>query len=256
MLGSSCSSFHDSYEEYADRDGHQHPNWGSCWINADGSTVWAHVRTPLPDDAEPKPDEAWLVLDTIDGRVLERASTNTAAAGSHHVSHPDPRQMGLSVGEGQDGVPLRWGRWDGARLTVTRIGDDDRCLVDVSPDETRFLTVAPEQGELAIHRRPDGAVTHEIDPRTTSPGAAGTGGGPLLGLPVRLRRRAHRDRQYRRERRRTRAPAALANRHDAGARARPGRVPDARNGGPTALGNSTWLTFGEDPLQLLLWAPR
>ncbi|MEV0807790.1 hypothetical protein [Micromonospora sp. NPDC050200] len=110
--GSPCSSFHDSYEEYAGIDGHRHPDWGSCRISADGSTVWAHVRTPLPDDVEPKPDEEWLVLDTLDGRVLGRASTDNAAAGSHHVPHPDPGQMGLSVGEGQDGVPLRWGRWD------------------------------------------------------------------------------------------------------------------------------------------------
>ncbi|MGC5017083.1 hypothetical protein [Micromonospora sp. DT47] len=102
------------------------------------------------------------MLDAVDGRVLGRASTDTAAAGSHHVPHPDLGKMGLSVGEGQDGVPLRWGRWDGARLTVTRIGDDDRCLIDVSPRGTRFLTVAHEQGELAIHRLPDGAVMHEV----------------------------------------------------------------------------------------------
>lgn len=160
--GSPCLSFHDSYEEYAGTDGHRHPDRGSCWISADGSRVWAHVRTPLPDDVESAIDEEWLVLDALDGRVLGRAPTQTCAAGSDHVPHPDPGQMGLSVGEGQDGVPLRWGRWDGTRLTVTRIGDDDRCLIDVSPDGTRLLTIAHNRGELAIHRLPDGDVTHEL----------------------------------------------------------------------------------------------
>ncbi|GIF08985.1 hypothetical protein Asi03nite_65230 [Actinoplanes siamensis] len=59
--------------------------------------------------------------------------------------------------QGQDGVPLRWGRWDGSRLTVTRIGDDDRFLMDVSPDGTQFLTIAPWQAALALHHLPDGA---------------------------------------------------------------------------------------------------
>ncbi|MFG2012233.1 hypothetical protein ACGFNF_24545 [Micromonospora sp. NPDC048868] len=70
--------------------------------------------------------------------------------------------MGLSVGEGQDGSPLRWGRWDGSQLTVTRIGDDDRCLVDVSPCGTRLLTIDHWGRRPAIHRLPDGAVTHEV----------------------------------------------------------------------------------------------
>ncbi|WP_143728269.1 hypothetical protein [Micromonospora cremea] len=157
----SCLSLHDSYQEYADSTEHRHPDSGSCWISADGSTVWAHVRTPLPDDVNSEFDEEWLVLDGVDGRILGRASTDTAAAG-HHVPSPDPGQMGLSVGEGQDGVPLLWGRWDGARLAVNRIGDDDRCLIDVSPCGTRFLTVAHGQGELAIHSLPDGVVAHEV----------------------------------------------------------------------------------------------
>lgn len=163
----SCIALHDSYEEYADSPDHRHHDDGSCWISADGSTVWAHVRTPLAEDITPEVeselDEEWLVLDAADGRVLGRAPTGTVTAGSHHVPHPDPGQMGLSVGEGQDGVPLRWGRWDGRRLTVTHIGDDDRCLIDVSPDGTQFLTVAHWQGELALHHLPDGVVTHRVD---------------------------------------------------------------------------------------------
>lgn len=47
--------------------------------------------------------EEWLVLDATDGTVLGRADTQTVAAGSGHVSHPDPGQMGLSVGEGRTG---------------------------------------------------------------------------------------------------------------------------------------------------------
>ncbi|WP_371663342.1 hypothetical protein [Streptomyces sp. NBC_00280] len=34
---------------------------------------------------------------------------------------PDPGQMGLGIGEGQDGTPLRWGRRDGASRIVDEL---------------------------------------------------------------------------------------------------------------------------------------
>ncbi|MEV6846332.1 hypothetical protein [Actinoplanes sp. NPDC051411] len=253
-----CLELHDSYEEYADSAGHRHHDDGSCWISADGSTVWAHVCTPLTQDIEPENvelGEEWLVLDAVDGRVLGRASTDTATAGSHHVPHPDPGQMGLSVGEGQDGVPLLWGRWDGSRLTVTRIGDDDRCLIDVSPDGSQFLTVAHEQGELALHRLPDGAVTHEVaayDQIPPHPQASSDTEEEEAFWDYRC---------------------GFVDEHTVIASSGEDRQPrhwliDTAQGkvlgqveypmpvmeSPMALGDGTWLTCGEDPFRLLLWS--
>ncbi|MCO1598544.1 hypothetical protein M8C17_25685 [Micromonospora sp. RHAY321] len=255
--GSPCSSHHESYEEYAGTGEHRCPDRGSCWISADGSTVWAHVRTPLPDDAEPEHDEEWLVIDAADGRILGRASTGTAAAGSHHVPHPDVGQMGLSIGEGQDGVPLRWGRWDGVRLTVTSIGDDDRCLIDVSPSGRLFLTVAHDQGDLAVHRLPDGAVLHEIaaDQLQSNPQP-----------PSDTAEEPYWDYRCGFVDERTVIASAEENDEEYG---RPQHwLIDAAQGevlgqveypmpvseSPMALGDGTWLTCGEDPFQLLLWS--
>ncbi|MBQ0905661.1 hypothetical protein [Micromonospora sp. U21] len=252
-----CLSLHNSYEEYAGTGEHRYPDRGSCSISADGSTVWAHVRTPLPDDDEPEYDEEWLVIDAIDGRILGRASTGTAAAGSHHVPHPDPGQMGISIGEGQDGVPLRWGRWDGVRLTVTSIGDDDRSLIDVSPSGQLLLTVAHHQGDLAIHRLPDGAVLHEVAADQLQPHSQ---------QPSDTAEEPYWDYQCGFVDERTVIARADENDEEYG---RPqhwlidvargdvlGRVeyPMPISESPMALGDGTWLTCGEDPFQLLLWS--
>ncbi|HEX5542128.1 MAG TPA: hypothetical protein VFX60_11310 [Micromonospora sp.] len=250
-----CLSLHDFYEEYADSKEHRHPDSGSCWISADGSTVWAHVRTPLPDDVEPEHNEEWLVIDAVDGRVLGRASTDTAAAGSQHIPHPDAGQMGLSVGEGQDGAPLRWGRWDGTRLTVTRLGDDDRCLVDASLCGTQLLTIAHWGREPAIHRLPDGAVMHEVaadhrlPPHPEAPSDAEEE--PSWGYQC----------GFVDER------TVIASTRERYGRPRHWLIDTARGDllgqveypmpvseDPMALGDGTWLTCGEAPFQLLLWS--
>ncbi|MFB9545895.1 hypothetical protein [Micromonospora sagamiensis] len=253
--GSSCLSWHDSYEEYAGIDhGHRHPDHGSCGISADGSTVWAHVRTPLPHDGESALDEEWLVFDAGDGRILGRASTDTGAAGSQHVPHPDPGQMGLRVGEGQDGSPLRWGRWDGTRITVTRISDDDRCLVDVSPCGTRFLTIAHWGRQPAIHRLPDGAVTHEVADHQIPPhpqAPSDVEEEPFWGYQCGF----------------VDEHTVIASTIEGHGQPRHWLIDTTRGDvlgqveypipvseDPMALGDGTWLTCGEeDPFQLLLW---
>ncbi|MEU8129035.1 hypothetical protein AB0B68_17615 [Micromonospora sp. NPDC049049] len=248
---SACLSYHDSYQDYADSREHRHPDTGSCWISADGSTVWAHVRTALPDDTESKLDEEWLVLDAPDGRLLGRASTGTVAAGSHHVPHPDPSQMGLSVGEGQDGAPLLWGRWDGTRLTVTRIGDDDRSLVDVSPCGTRFLTISHWGQQPAVHRLPDGAVIREVtaDPRPHRPADAEeeTPWGYRCGF-VDEHTIVASTIEGSEETRHWLIDTASGNILDQV------QYPKPVSEDPMALGDGTWLTCGEDPFQLFLWS--
>lgn len=137
---------HTDFTEYADDRDHRYTGSGSTGFSADGKIVWAHVRGPLAGEA-PEHDrgEEWLVIDAGDGTVPARTQTRTAAAGSVHVPHPDPGQMGLTIGEGQDGSPLRWGRWDGHTLTVDSFDDEDRVLLAVSPSGDRLLIVTHDQ---------------------------------------------------------------------------------------------------------------
>ncbi|MGW8763093.1 hypothetical protein ACWGN5_11410 [Streptomyces sp. NPDC055815] len=157
-----CREFHASYDAYADRRDHRYPDGGSVGFSADGSLVWAHVRGPLAEgESTPDAVDEWLVIDALDGRVLARADARAAAAGSDHVSHPaDPRRMGLSIGEGQDGAPLRLGSWDGEKLEVTYV-EGDLCLLSVSPSGDRLMTVSHDQDELAV-RDADGDVLDDL----------------------------------------------------------------------------------------------
>lgn len=147
----SCREMHTSYEEYADLPDHRYPEGGSVGFSTDGKFVWAHVRGPLTEgELTPDTVDEWLLLDARDGRMLARADAEAAAAGSFHFPHPtDPHQMGLSIGEGQDGAPLRWGRWDGERLHVDCL-EGDLCLLGVNPSDGRLMTVSHDQDELAV----------------------------------------------------------------------------------------------------------
>ncbi|MFF8602687.1 hypothetical protein ACF065_22180 [Streptomyces sp. NPDC015232] len=131
---------------------------GSCRVSDDGALVWAHVVTPE------EYEEAWVVLDARDGRELARLPLDSVASGSGHLSHPDGVHMGLSVGMGQDGVLVYWGRWDGTRLTVHQELNDglDRILIDVHPGHPGFLTVEHYGNDLQLHAL-DGTVLAEAD---------------------------------------------------------------------------------------------
>ncbi|WP_141292697.1 hypothetical protein [Streptomyces gardneri] len=158
-----CREMHESYDEYADRPDHRYPESGSVGFSADGKIVWAHVRGPLPEgELNPDTVDEWLVVDAENGRVLARANAEAAAAGSVHLTHPtDPRQMGLSIGEGQDGAPLRWGRWDGKELTVDHL-EGDLCLLSLSPSGDRLMTVSHDQDSLAV-RDSSGTVMEALE---------------------------------------------------------------------------------------------
>ncbi|MFI1048551.1 hypothetical protein ACH4U3_22580 [Streptomyces griseoruber] len=160
-----CPESHDAFEEYATDGRHQYPEGGSAGFSVDGSLLWAHIRGPLAGGGEldSQPVDEWLLLTPEDGRVLARVDAQAAAAGSDHVPHPDPRQMGLSVGEGQDGAPMRWGRWDGERLTVEYFDGLDLALLDVSPSGARLMTVSHDQDKLALYDTATGAQVAEWD---------------------------------------------------------------------------------------------
>jgi hypothetical protein len=77
--------------------------------------------------------------------------------------------MGLSIGEGQDGGPLRWGRWDGRHLTMDDFADQDLVLIGVSPSGVRLMTVTHDQDRLAVLDAQDGSVIAEIDAESEIP---------------------------------------------------------------------------------------
>ncbi|MER7172560.1 hypothetical protein [Streptomyces mesophilus] len=165
--GGECPRLHEEFAEYADDTGedgeHAYPDSGSAAFSADGKVVWAHVRGPLAGDGEDaEEDELWLVLDAADGRLLGRVSTGTMASGSFHTVHPDPAQMGLSIGEGEEGSPALWGRLDGGALSVRKI-DDETVLLDVSPSGRRLLATDVQQDALYLHDAADGAILRDLD---------------------------------------------------------------------------------------------
>lgn len=102
------------------------------------------------------------MLDARNGQVLGRSETMTTASSSEHTPHPDPTQMGLSVGEGEEGSPVLWGRWDGAELTTRHLGIE-RILLDVSPAGRHLLTVPVGQWSLALHDVQDGSVQQKLE---------------------------------------------------------------------------------------------
>ncbi|ADI10341.1 hypothetical protein SBI_07221 [Streptomyces bingchenggensis BCW-1] len=164
-----CTLSHLSFDEYAHDEDHGYADSGSVAVSADGTLVWAHVRGPLGGDRETEDDqELWVVLDATDGRVLGRVNTMTVASGSEHTPHPDPARMGLSVGEGEEGSPALWGRWDGQQLTAERIGIDE-ILLAVSPSGRYLLTVDTGQWSLSLHQVENGSVLRELDAQDTVP---------------------------------------------------------------------------------------
>ena len=124
---------------------------GSCWVSTDGNQVWATM--PNADG----PDE-WRVIDVRSGRVLDRAALACHAAGSHPLGHPDGLHVGLSVGEGQDGCEVYWGRWNSGRLLVSRLDDRSRVLADVHPNGRSYFTTPHDGTAVALHAFPGGGV--------------------------------------------------------------------------------------------------
>ncbi|AWT41243.1 MULTISPECIES: PD40 domain-containing protein [Streptomyces] len=177
-----CPELHREFAEYAD-DPVEHagrPDGGSAALSPDGKLVWAHVLGPLPDhadalaDVDDEDDEFWLVLDAADGRVLGLTGTGTVAAGSFHTPHPDPAQMGLSIGEGEEGSPALWGRWDGRTLSVRTVGAET-VLLDASPSGRHLLATDVQQDALYLRAAEDGAVLRDLDAHGAVPALPGGG---------------------------------------------------------------------------------
>ena len=70
--------------------------------------------------------------------------------------HPSDGHVLLNVGEGQDGTALFRAALEDGRLDLTAYPWDDRCLIELSPDGTRFMTVDHGQADVTFHRYPGG----------------------------------------------------------------------------------------------------
>ncbi|MFE7358095.1 hypothetical protein ACFU8Q_34480 [Streptomyces sp. NPDC057543] len=128
---------------------------GSSRVSGDARLVWAHV---VVEPEEQDWQECWVVLDARNGRELARLPLDSAASGSHHLSHPDGIHMGLCIGMGQDGILLHWARWDGEKLIGWDLNEGmDRILMDVHAGLPGFLTVEHYGADLELHAL-DGAV--------------------------------------------------------------------------------------------------
>ncbi|MBV1853020.1 hypothetical protein [Catellatospora tritici] len=232
-----CWDLHEDYDEYRHEPGHRYLNHGSARFSADGSIVWAHVRSTDPDDDG---NEAWLVVAPDSGRILAQTVLETCAERSYHVGHPDPGQMGLCLDEGQDGAPLWWGRWDGHTLEVASYGADTRCLFDVDPSGTRLFTVAHGQYDLAVLDGADGRTAWTLSSETLA--AEGTeiafeyGGGFVDERTLLVRSVDDVECDWLIE------PAADGSAVEV---AYPDRIPD----NPIPLGDGTWLTHDGDLLR-------
>ncbi|MFJ8041957.1 hypothetical protein ACIRBX_15800 [Kitasatospora sp. NPDC096147] len=150
-------------------------------VSADGSEVWRHPLEPhssaryghrpdcaySPDDrtvwvyrpdvmADRSPVDLWVVLDAATGGQIDGAELETAGHGGSQYFHPTDGHVLLELGEGQDGVAAFRGRLEAGRLEVVRYPWHDRCLIDLSPDGTRFMTVDHGQADVTFHRYPGG----------------------------------------------------------------------------------------------------
>lgn len=123
---------------------------GSCAITAGGRRVWTTVPSPEGD--------LWLLLDADSGAEIGRTPLLTMAVGSVSTLHPDGEHVALSVGEGQDGSYVFWGRADEAGMVVWQVVANDPCLLDVAPDGSGFLTIGANDDVLRFQRFTDSAV--------------------------------------------------------------------------------------------------
>jgi hypothetical protein len=123
---------------------------GSTAVTASG-VVWA--TTPSEEGSD-----RWLALDLETGEVLGNVPIDCRAAGSDPVLHPDGASVGLSLGEGQDGSLIFWGRLGGGGMDVRQVAGRDRVLADIRPDGHQYLTTPHDGDGIAAHDLATGRI--------------------------------------------------------------------------------------------------
>ncbi|MEU5980898.1 hypothetical protein [Streptomyces sp. NPDC047434] len=218
---------------------------GSCRVSDDGRLVWAHVVGEDGQDG----CELWVVLDARDGRELARLPLeDSAAAGSHHVAHPDGVHMGLSVGMGQDGILLHWARLDGAEPVCWDLNENlDRILMDVHPDHEGYLTMEHYGADVRLHAL-DGTVLAEREEVDENPWDWACGFVDARTVLVST------GAEYGEEDQDTRH--WLLDAHTLEIRGAVAYPPGTRHGLARPLGDGSWLTHDEESGTLSRWTRR
>ncbi len=153
---------------------------GVTLLDAAGRTRWSFEHAPWEDramrgaawfDGEGRPFALVpagrgceiVHLDAATGAPLHRAAIRTSPAGVE-VIHQPGGWVGLSVGEGQDGVYAWWVRLAGDQLELFEAPWDDEVLVDVTAAGNRVLTTPHADGPIRIRSFPGLALLREIPP--------------------------------------------------------------------------------------------
>ncbi|MEU3574647.1 hypothetical protein AB0E96_40510 [Kitasatospora sp. NPDC036755] len=152
LTAEGAEAWRSRFEPAADHRYGTHP---ACELSADGRVLWVYRPDELAGRGRP---DQWVAVDAATGAVLDRTDLETAGHGGVHLVHPSSGEVLLGVGEGQDGTVVHRGSLTGGRLDLVRYPWVDRCLVDLSPDGHRFLTVDHQQTDLAVHAHPGGEV--------------------------------------------------------------------------------------------------
>ncbi|WP_436524340.1 hypothetical protein [Actinoplanes sp. HUAS TT8] len=124
-------------------------------FSADDSLVWVYAPNDMAGRAG---GDQWIALDAATGEPRLRHSLPAVGHGGEHFALRDGRML-LDVGEGQDGSQIYLGTPDG---DLRDFGWGNRVLIDVAPDESRFMTVDHDQDDVAVHDFPSGEVRFRI----------------------------------------------------------------------------------------------
>jgi hypothetical protein len=168
----SCEKCHSAFDEYAGDPDHAYAESGSAAFSSDGTLTWAIVPGPLTDEPNDW-QELWIVLNSTNGAVVGRHETMTMSSNSLHTLSANPAQMGVSLGEGEDGSPAFWGHWSDGELTVRRIAFE-RALMDSSPSGRRLLATNIGQWSLFLHETEGEPAVRKLDAAGSVPAQSGT----------------------------------------------------------------------------------
>ncbi|MFJ5264689.1 hypothetical protein ACIQAC_29945 [Streptomyces sp. NPDC088387] len=135
----------------AHRRGHR----PSCVMSSDEGVIW--VYRPDAMAGRNRPDQ-WVALDGGSGAVVAQVDLKTVGHGGTQLLHQTTGHVLLDVGEGQDGSVVHRASLTDSGLHLFAYPWDDRCLIDLSPDGSRFMTVHHGQTDMAIHAYPHGEV--------------------------------------------------------------------------------------------------
>jgi hypothetical protein len=128
-------------------------------LSVDGRAVWVY----RPDSMAGRGRfDQWVALNAATGAIIAQADLGTVGHGGEQFRHPDGEQLLLDVGEGQDGSTIFRGALVADRLELVRYPWGDRCLIDLTPDGSQFMTVHHDQADVAFHTYPGGEATLKL----------------------------------------------------------------------------------------------